>query len=758
MNSLPQGQRIILHCRPRIDFHLGHVQMLNMLHKLLSAGNTVTILLVPYYEHESGNATLHSRLREEARVTKRFYAEYLGYKPPVLKLVSSDELPANPETLSQYRRRYAELAAAHEPSVMALMAKHPHAWTSPNIGFVAKTLAAIDYINADIAVAGQKHVLISRCFDVMLKAVGRCRTEPYLIPDLLDLRMQTGMDRTDSASSFIELTDQQDYVTSKLRLLDGTENARTEWLEHFSQLILPDLPERLTDGIPSVINDETDRTLALIQLLRNCYRLLPYGYEVPQEKFQVTWSTPAPSLTSDDRERIRRLGHAVYASDGVSSIEVHKVFHSGKSGSTVLGVREFKAADGVAIPEGQSVLKVGDPGELEQERQAYLRHVRPYRTNAFTEVKGSSALHGGRGALAYTDAARYAGAPVSPTMDLVDFMRHARRAEFKESLDSLLANDLYQTLYSRGTVLPSGTLRRVPNEFWPAELTIDVDALGEHAPGARKIDRNRTAERAEFAVQITEAKQSANFARAYTEDGTKIDLLLSSLPEEARQECVVGSSVEVGGFVAGRRRDTFFKIEERAGLERGELVTLAERVHRLFDADFADFRVSAVHGDLHSGNVLVVGSRTLIIDYGKTRAGYPSLYDIATLVADLKVNLYSLGMSLRQIDSIERRLREGGGGRLWLPEVVSATTEERAARKIAELLEYRLLPDAIRGLGDEMLFYSLLSAIYIGRLKFDSSPREKAAGLVLARHTYERAIHEKPNKATSISGFRSLRP
>lgn len=725
--TLPAGSSILLYCRPRMAFHLGHLRMLNVLYSLLSAGHHVTVMTIPYVEHEERNRTFRQRLNEDQALTHAFYAGYLGFRPPQLRMLSADDLDLS-STTKLYEDAYASLAYQGSPGVRTLIDNHPHQWTSPNIPFVGKALAAIDAIGADISVCGKKHEPISTAFDEVLQNVGTCSTKAHTFADLLDLRLRTGMDRTDSASTYIELTDQPDFVLSKLHTVRDALDSNQSWLAHFERLVLYGLPVRLREDIPSQCNDDYERTFALIQLIKNAYRYIPYALQPSADDFILEFGSHGDQLGSRDRELIRRLSQRLFPSLGVSKATIFRLHTSGRSGSAVLGVREVvNTSPPGGTTSRNSVLKIGDPSDLHAEKDAYERYITPKRSSAFTEVLTASSLSDGSAAIVYRDAAAYAGVE-GPIDDLFSLLRPtAARGRFQEVFHTLVNNHLYPTLYSMGRLQDSGSLSHVINEFWPADLHLEARSFGDMAIEHGADEENHAVEWRTVIGVVTEVRPHENFVRVYTEHShAKIDLDVARLPEHARARCTVGARIRVHGTVLRTRSDFF--AEAFGALGEPELTPSFMRTYialeRLARADQSQFRLSPVHGDLHAGNVLVADGRPYIIDYGKVRGDYPSLYDLATLIADLKVRLYAERLHHGEIEALERSLAEnrrplfGTSRDIW-----SALTA----------MEYSNWSPTMQSLGGTATYHLLLGGISLGRLKFDSTIPEKRAAVELAK-------------------------
>ena len=401
------GRHYLLHCRPRLMFHLGHVKMLNELYSLLLRGNRVTVLIIPYDEHEQRNRTYKVRLNEEITLTKEFYRNYLGFSGPQLNIVSTHDLGLEEARLDVITKLYQDLYRLRSDAVCRLIDEQNRAWASPNIKFVPKCIAAIEAMAPDVLVSGGKHRVIAEAFGEILEALG-LQIESTCFDDFNDLFMQTAMDRADTVHTYIDINDNDDFVLHKLAMLKESGDQKEHWLDHFEEDILRPAPERVKSEVHLIQRSGSEREMALTKFLANVRRLIPYALDDDVESFQVVWS-PDLRTTFTQRQRIdiERMAGNIYRQWQCDSISFPRIY-SGKSGSTVIEVREHIRGDTSQI-SNVSVLKIGPDSEIGREKNNYERLVARRRTSAFMEVRVSSITVQGMTGIVYQDANQYLG-------------------------------------------------------------------------------------------------------------------------------------------------------------------------------------------------------------------------------------------------------------------------------------------------------------------------------------------------------------
>lgn len=724
-------------------FHLGHVKMLNKLYSLLLHGNRVTVLIIPYDEHEQRNRTYKIRLNEEITLTKEFYRNYLGFSGPQLNIVSTHDLGLEETRLDVITKLYQDLYRLRSEAVCRLIDEQNRPWASPNIKFVPKCIAAIEAMAPDVLISGGKHRVIAEAFGEILDALG-LRIESTCFEDFKDLFMQTAMDRADTVHTYIDINDNDDFVLHKLAMLKESGDQKEHWLDHFEEDILRPAPERVKSEVHLIQRSGSEREMALTKFLSNVRRLIPYALDDDFGSLQVVWS-PDLRTTFTQRQRIdiERMAGNIYRQWQCDSISFPRIY-SGKSGSTVIEVREHIRGDTSQI-SNVSVLKIGPDSEIGREKDNYERLVARRRTSAFMEVRVSSVTVQGMTGIVYQDANQYLGMGLKDRVESIGVL--LQPSQFDSSavaaqLGHLIVSQLHETLYKHSVSIESGSVRNYLNEFLPAQYRVHVNRLsadGEHLVGA---DLTGLDTHIRAVIEVTEVDLRGRRVRAYTQDDrTKLDLVIDGVDEMFVNRLAPGRAIGLDAQVVSGRKAFYdrhlvrlraHEVGADTWMVEGVPVSHPERVlDALLSREYLHWKLGPVHGDLHSGNVLFGGGNFGVIDYGKMRDRFPVLYDIAFLVADLKANYLGARYSVAEVAWFEHQLE--------VPPAWHSRLRRRRELSELELFEYRSLAEFIGDYGGEQLFYALLAAIYLGRLKFNLSDHEQKVNLVLADYAAKRA-------------------
>jgi Ternary complex associated domain 9 len=735
-DDLPLGT-FLVHCRPRITFHLGHIKMLNVLYGLLSAGHNVVIQIVPYDEHESRNRTLRVRLAEESEITKEFYRNYLGFDSPRLTIVNTLEQEIYREKLLELQRTYVALYDQGERTIKRLVDEHRRAWASLNILFVPKCIASMDALGPDYIICGEKHVIIAEAFGTLLRAIGH-PIPSYKFADFKDLLFETAMDRLDSVHSYIDINDNEDFVLHKLSMLKEQPEIRSKWLNHFVEHIFTPAPERIKDGIARALRSEAEVEIALARFLASARSLIPYAIDDSAE-IDVNWNTSLfPYFTQGRQRQITRIARQLFRASDAKSITMQRIFGEGKSGSTVLEIREHESDSGKI--SNVSILKIGPEAEMREEKQNYDRLISARKTAAFMAVKLGTVTLDGAAGIAYQDAQHYLGIGIKGRVDTIGSLFDKVFFDIEPAqaaLRSLLSSHMHEVLYKHGSKVEAGIVKREINEFLPPDVRVRIDSYD------RSVDLLAANTPSPFAstirgyVDISEVSLQDRQAKGYTvNDGLKVELTFEDSDELVLNAIRPKRRMLVEGHVDATRRDYYDAIYAQLGVTRrvdairvADAVTIPDPVTRIDDAlsrEHYDYVMSPVHGDLHAGNVLYGRGNIGIIDYGKMRERFPALYDVAYLFADLKSRYLSRYFDIPTIVELEemmlRNRRRSPVGRL------------RRVRDRLMLFEYSSLPEELQSLGSESLFQCLTLAIMLGRLKFDLPEHEKHINILLAHY------------------------
>jgi hypothetical protein len=733
----------LLHCRPQVVFHLGHVRMLNVLHKLLVNGNNVIILILTYDEHDPKNRTIKRRLSEDSELTRGFYRAYLGFREPSLRIVTTTELGLDRSHLERIQRDYSALYAEGNNAVRYLVDKHARPWASPNIPFVPKCIQSIEALSPDALIAGAKHRPIAACFDAILERGGYA-IPSYLFKGFPDLSMTTPMDHVRSVQHYIDVSDHEDLILHKLNLLSDESDRRALWVNHFIDMICDPAPERAKAGISTFHSFESAKVLAMTKFLANVRRLIPYAPVDGNNPTKISWSDELLRLVDPkEHEQIERIATSLYMDQPYRSISIHKMMNGGKSGSQVFSIREYEDESAARI-SNVAVLKVGPAEDIVSERRNYEKLVSPRRTGAFMAIRSSDAITGNRAGIIYDDAGHFLG--IEPTDQLEPLSAlfapgALPSAHIRRVLDDLFSRHLYEVLYKHGIRRDVTQIRRAMNEFLPAEYSITAKLVDNRSPQERLpaevADGDLT-----VSVRIAEADLAHGTCRGYTHGShQKIDVDLSMLDERELNRIAVDADLVVAGGIDETRESWFHKTFGEIGMNykssrlhfdaRQSIADPVARLEALLSKEYRSVVESAVHGDLHAGNVLWGSEKYGLIDYGKMRTGWPALYDAAFLAADLKCTVAAGRLSIADVHEVES---------LLTPSIRnSQTIADHELVSVFGLFQYESQRPEIQGLGPPDLYYALVAAVLLGRLKFDLSTQEKRMSVALADWSLRRA-------------------
>jgi len=723
----------LMHCRPRLEFHLGHVHALSHLHQLLVQGHCVTVLVIPFDEHEAHNRTFRLRLQEDVELTKVFYRNFLGFESPQLTVVSTYDIEISPEDIERMYEVFQQLYR-DDDSVRRLVEVHGRTWASIHSKFVAKCICSIKRFHPTHTTCGSKHQLISLAFKAMLSRSG-VNVEEVFFSDLLDLTMSSSMDNKDTAHTVVEITDNDDFVFHKLSLQQcRTENKVESWLDHFSIQLLPKVPARLTQNVPSTCRTTAEKEIALVRFLANVRRLIPYVQQATASKLEIQFNgTYRAKKDQAQISRYSELIRRVYASENVQRVEVSKEYTDGASPTTVFEVRErtTDASDHVA---NLSVLKFGDSYELGKERAAYEAIVRPSKTSGFAEVKGFAGPYERMGALRYQSAEYFMGASSRQHIRrLCDLYSHSlgddERSRNLTRLFRFLDEHLFQALWNRSKKLERRAVSDQYNVFLPARYSVFIDHRDPVSGDFCKSKMGDTQTLLSMQLRVTEYHSDLKRVRAYTVDsGQKVDVFYGNLDEQDTQQFREGNVLSVRAEVRKERRDTF----ERLLKEDDDLRRICEGkphpeeiAQDLLAFEFEAVHHGPIHGDLHCGNIITTGDSFCVIDYGKTSASGLVAHDIAMLLSDLHLKTTADQGTECHTDmfSTIRKFFQ------WRPDVDS---------NYFVVLDYGKLSNRIRQIVDEKVFWASLALTFLGTLKFPLSVPQRRVCLRGAYDCYER--------------------
>uniref|UniRef100_UPI0025E61EB8 hypothetical protein n=1 Tax=uncultured Mucilaginibacter sp. TaxID=797541 RepID=UPI0025E61EB8 len=628
-------------------------------------------------------------------------------------------------------------------NVKKLIDERNRVWASPNITFVAKCIAAIEMLSPDYLICGGKHEFISDCFtDILSKLNIKIRS--FKFEDFKDLRLTEAMDRTDSIYSLVEINDNYDLIQQKLFLTKDTA-LRNAWLEHFINLIFAGAPERLKTNIGQIQRTAPEKENMLNKFLANVRFLIPYHMNtVEQAEIGIEWSDQILNKITDyHKVRMERIIKSLYKGQSYTHVIVQRVFTSGKSGSYVFEVWEYENHQ-MDVISNVSILKIGAYEDLADEYHNYIEMVKNRRTFAFMEITAKSYLIENYVGLLYQDAKHNLGIGRQERLNTILKIFQERPIPTQDIINKihkLFDDHLNETLYKHGTYVDRGTIRRYYNELLPSEYKVEVDVFDKekNTLTIKTDDGRHTFYTGD--VLLTEVNLRDKNVRAYSIDSahTKIDLIFNN-DELLLNSLVKDRKLKLNGVIRSDRRSYYDELFKKIGVKRvkGKLslndsinvTDTIERLNEILSIEHLDFQISAVHGDLHCENVLYGEQNFGIIDYGKMRSRFVSVYDIAYLFADIKLKELAMKYELEELVRFETALDKNNFlwfRKLFMPEL-----------NTFEIFEYGQLPSQIQNKCSPKLFYAALTLTYLGMLKFDLEPNLKKAALLFAHFSYLR--------------------
>lgn len=720
------AEHLFVHCRPRFNFHLGQIRLLNELKEHLRSGRNVDICVIPYTEHDQANVNKRRRVEEEIFITKEFYKNYLSGFPSRLKVYSTDDLIFDHSLLSEIQSVYHSLSEVSGSPVHSLVAGGRRAWASPNILFVPKCIAAIEQSQATHTICGEKHRHIADAFEQVLHRRGNDIQSTY-VESLLDLDLAMPMDSTDSGATIIELNDDQDLISYKLgQCPDGGRG----WLQHFSNLMLQDVQKSQMTRTGG--EDLAASVFALHNLLLHCRNLLPYKKE-REDGLHVSWNYQVEKAVGITKKpHVERLIQSVLRDSETKSVVLNKLYSDGFTDSVVMEAWEYQDTEFNHI-SNISVMKVGESGEIAKEAAAYQRFIHARRTARFSELRSTSLISAGYAVVAYQEAGRFlTGAGATRAKGLQSFLSLEQPIEQRMGLlRDLLEDHLYEVLYKHNRRIERYSPKASLEQFLPPSQAV---AVGSVSDGSLLLAQGASPSSERVKLEVLGANRRNKTIKAFNPVSKEFLLLDLSNVDDGDLEGLskLGAVSLVGQSVEWRRRFLQQRLSE-FGFEQdgshlhfeGHAVAKAsifESMEHVLSLTFDDVAVSPIHGDLHSGNILAINKELAVIDYGATKDNMPSLYDVCYLYAEMIPKVLLSVASVQEI----ARLFSGSPSR-WL-----FSSEMRSLSGVLKLFQYTELPHHIKQLGDERLFNGMLGVLLIGRLKFPQKNELAAISILVA--------------------------
>jgi len=718
----------LMHCRPRLEFHLGHIHILGELHNLLTQGNKVTILIIPYREKASENHNIQTRLYEDVELTKQFYLKYLGFSEPILKIVSTDDIDISDADIQEEHSRFQRMYQSND-AVNQMVDKHRRTWASPQSLFVAKCVAAIKRFKPTHTLCGEKHKHIADAFGELLSDDSKQVTTSY-VRDFLDLEMAEAMDNKDTAHTIVEITDDESLIVHKLSIQENNAKDKLEqWLDHFVEDILSKAPNRIIQNVQLAPRTLLEKQIALWRFISNIRRLIPYTQEQTASELNVRFNGKyEKKLNNEQMSLFKNLICRLYANENVKRIDVSKEYTAGESPTSVFEVIE-RTDDGGDHVSNISVIKFGDPLELAKEKEAFECLIRPSITGGFSEITGYAGPFEGKSAIRYKSADFSLGNKFNITPLSAAYCSNSKEKKNTKGVADVfefLEQSLYPTLWGKARRIERASIVDQYKVFLPAMYSVFINYRDPNSGEYSVADSGDTRELLALTLKITEFNPSNRRIRAYSVDNEeKVDVFYE-LSEEDICQFREGTTIAIKGELRKRRRDTFDNIINN----NEELKSIVEKkshpddiVNELLEKEFEEVYQGPVHGDLHSGNIICNGRAFSVIDYGMSSEDGLIAHDLALLISDLYLK-EDVKMPDKKEGVLEKFLGMFNG--------------REKAFDLIDMFYYELIPTKIRRVVPENVFWSSLTLTFIGSLKFALTQQQQLKALEAAYTCFER--------------------
>ena len=679
---------VILTCKPKADFQLGNLWMLNKVRQLLTVGFVVHIVIIIFDEEANEGSTQHLELQNRANLTKNFILNYLENQPSLTVSISSELKLAEDEIYNNHLawKRFLADSSINDGSsdkkeiIDALLFKGGKYWASAQHAFVAKCATIYQALSPKLTICGEKHRWTTRAFKAIADSRKLDFPEIIYVEDLKDLSGTTDMDSTRSGSRVLNIRDSEQKILFNLCLTEP--NTYSKWIDDaFEKIILA------RDGFS--FSEEQVFTLDEFRQIIPNSEHFDYGiflcelqkairkaetFLCPHIEFNVRWDLKIVWTSPDLKVAAEKIIKAACYDYDPGEVFVRKEFGDGFSQSRVFEIAIFDD-DGRKV-NFSIVLKIGPASELTREKLNYVKYVAKSRTIAFVEAIKLTEEIDGQVGLAYADANWWIGnnpdgkqLQMLEDICLEDFSSKIPRSA--DIVESLVCDHLARNFYNFGEFYELRPYREFYETKLVPSLTITLTRVmqtdSEVVSNVPMPSIDEQIERRN--LEIRWVKQ--NVARMSAANGSfELQVFIDKRDDYECLQSFYSSGIRVN--VTGKVRDSrphflqkkvkkYFDVDEHSNCKIGNLrLRSPEQVlDELLNYNYKVARKSVIHGDLNLRNILVLDKMAVVIDYQYTTPNQLTAFDFVKLELDYRIRILTKNFSIEGLINLERNLLLG---------------------------------------------------------------------------------------------------
>jgi hypothetical protein len=655
---------ILLHCRPKSDFHLGNIYFLNKLYELLNKGHFVTVLILPFDEDVQDNEIIKNRIYEDIEITKRFFLNYLG-NPYNLKVISSMDIELSKKLVTPISHVWTKMLSTPiselEKQIQSIIQK-TRKWAY-NKYFIPKSVAAICNIKPTHIIFGKKHTNIAVCFNYIIKSIDESIAPELVCVDDYLAYDEVAMDSVSYPQSCINILDSKNALDNKLFL--NRDKRIDTWLEKSVEEVIKQSPPRYWEGIYDRVQTLIQRDRGILIDMLNHYINAVKKDLLISNKFRektITCDKKNKAYLGENQPVIFEILKDLFATTNAKMLKIHNHFTEGYSGSYVFEVLVSSPNSNTYI--NSFIVKIDKHSKIVAECNNYGRYIEPNQTFSFVKVTKPTKSINGWGGLVYKDVKMWFGAGIQKDAfclrDVLQKFEDYGDTKLLTLLIDLIDNQIYYTLYNQK--YEKNELQNLSpffNEIMPAEYTVFVNSF-DRATNTFVYTDNMTKSSFLCRHNTIIADLKGDTYTLYDETNTKINMQTTeSVREIITPNC--NAYISFCGKIVNTRNDFYLTELRQVGgtihdntveiLGKNYTNVLSE-IDTMLTKEWDYLYTSPVHGDLHTNNLMICDTHIAVIDYGLIREHFFTAYDCIVLLCDIIINVIASKVSITDVIAI----------------------------------------------------------------------------------------------------------